>query len=883
MKTDVKDYEELLSANTEELFAIIKRDFYNPDLPKALGLKKGYNIMSQLSNRLKIKFDNEQQVFLMCNLPRVACCATAGSGKTTTANFNVIRATKCLGLDPDKIIILAYNKDAVASFQSRLDNIRREMDKYVNQLRTVAYLKSLGAPTPKDLPILTEEQINSIEELICVPSNYHINTFHSFCLNWVSDYRSLCGSFNGKIKLLAEWEELDMLEEQMNLLVQEVQKTEGRFIQTHPKLSSALLQLYNYASETLTLYSGEGWEKCGDYSDLSMFSQEELKRIFLNFQKKQLSVGKVNFVTILSLFNVLLDRPEIVDRIRYVYKYFVIDEYQDFTPLMVSIVKKIFNGSENISPFMDGYLVCIGDDDQSIYGFKGTNSRNFISFKEDFSAGIGIENTRLLSMSYNRRCPEKILNVARKIAEDIPDRIEKPTLGIHEGGTITVHEYKDTLSEINDIISKLDKKNLTNTCICYRNVASSNMLTLRLMEEGIPFKPSANSSIKPLSDGISKTFLGVMEMLYDWENTELLKEHFFKVVPTSPRYSKRYFENVFDKFIKYREERLQKTDEHDSEFIPLKSFMEFDWSEVCKEMSEFRDNLYRLKLFHDKLKSGEPMSAYVPQLLALIFKYYLKRLLQGPWANRFSTEFIDYISQYFAQEKRYKVFRVELNEKIQALKESENAGVFITTFHGLKGLEYEKVFAMDLDDNIFPGPAGDKMSPEQKLEKKKDDLKLLFVLVTRSKSDLQLWFNCNSPSSFMSYFMDDSKDLIFEETDSSVHNQQYEFLLNLTSEYIFCDELTIQEPELEIDMDELFDLDVKEETMSIKRSDMLDKQKLNNIVNSVQAEVGVSVAEQESTNLFSDDMSFDFDEVEEIPEEPKPNLEEMISIIKEKL
>lgn len=882
MKTDVKDYDELLSANTEELFAIIKRDFYNPNLPKALGLKKGYQIMSQLSNRLQIKFDNEQQVFLMCNLPRVACCATAGSGKTTTANFNVIRATKTLGLPPDKIIILAYNKDAVASFQFRLDNIRKEMDKYINQLRTVAYLKSLGAQTPKDLPILTESQIDSIENLVCVSNGYHINTFHSFCLNWVSDYRSLCGLFPGKIKLLAEWEELDLLEEQMNIVVSEVQRVEGRLIKTHPKLSSALLQLYNFASETLTLYSGDGWEKCGDFSELSMFTKEELKRIFLNFQKRQLAIGKVNFVTILSLFNVLLDRPDIVDRIRYVYKYFVIDEYQDFTPLMVSIVKKIFNGTEKIAPFTDGYLVCIGDDDQSIYGFKGTDSKNFINFKEDFSAGIGIENTRLLSMSYNRRCPEKILNVARKVAEDIPDRIEKPTLGVKEGGTITVHEYSDTISQINDIIALLDRKNLTDTCICYRNVSSSNMLTLRLMEEGIPFKPSANSAVKPLSDGISRTFLGVMEMLFDWENPELLKENFFKVVPTSPRFSKKYFENVFQNFINYREERLQKTDDHDPEFVPLKSFMEFDWSQVCQEMPEFRDNLCRLKLFHDKLKSAEPMSSYVPQLLALIFRYYLTRLLKGPWANKFSTEYIDYISQYFAQEKKYKVFRVELNEKIQVLKDSENAGVFITTFHGLKGLEYEKVFAMDMDDNIFPGPSGDKLSPEQKLEKKKDDLKLLFVLITRSKSDLQLWFNSNCPSSFMSYFMDDSEDLVFEETDNSIHRQQYEFLLNLTSEYVFCDNLNIQEPELEIDMDNLFDLDVKEESMDIKRSDMLDNKKLNAILDSVQSEVGVSVVEQDSTSHFSDDMSFDFDEAEELPEEVKPNLNEMISYIKEK-
>lgn len=941
MKTDIRDYDELFNADDTLLAEIIKRDFYKPSgNSEGLKSKALFSAMRAICQELSIKLDNEQMIYLMCNMPRVACCATAGGGKTTTATFSTIRAIKGLNLDPSQVLVLAYNVNAVASFENRLNTVCGKMHSYMHihrNRRNLVDHKILPVDangfTPDGERVYTSAELDKLESRLCIPKDtVKVKTFHSFCKTWTKEY---CSEFSaafaakGTLSIMTQdWEINSMMEDTLLEFIEMKRNMDNSFkiVGNTAILSEFIVRLYDYAAETLSLSNPQEWEACSALVDLKQISNEDLIVLFRMFYKKQINAGKVTFTTILLMFNKLLDRPDVVKRIRKLYKYILVDEYQDFTPLMISIVKKIFNENKEagIPCFTDGYLSCIGDDDQSIYGFKGANSMNFVNFKKDFAVGLSEEDIKIVSMSYNRRCPKNIMDVAQRVVDVMPDRIEKPLLCLREGGNIYTHEYSDTLSEIDDIIAHLDRDNLANTVITYRNIASSNMLTLRLMEEGIPFRPS-DSCVEPLSDLISRTYLGVLEMLYYWDNPKVLREHFYKVVPNNHVYNKYYYQNVFDTFIKQKDAAALGTEDTPAYIIHDKPFIEFDWSEPMRALPDFGSTLRILTLFHDKVRSNEPLSEYMPKIQALISKFFLKRLLTGQLRSRYSEEYINYISNYFCPEKSYDDFLGDVSTKRTELNKSKDYGAFITTFHGLKGLEYDNVFAMDMAESIFPGgdTSRDGLTPSQLHEKNKQDLKLMYVLITRTKENFHAWFSSNDPSSYLSFFNSYSDNTLsgdFTLIGTSRMELEYKFLMQSTSEYIYPQDIVITKPEDEefFGDDSIFELsdDEDEDEQYVEREIAIDVQgaainndeKITKIISQLKETVNTplnKLPEEPVTNtndeiieISDEDFSFDtdftnlfskeekepsFNSTEDIVIVGKPALSNALNIMKGKL
>lgn len=909
MRTDI-DYELIKDADFDTLVSYIKDNFYIKRPTNVCGIKKFSKILRALCTMNKIYPSNEQYIFMLCNYLRVSCGACAGAGKTTMAIFKACAANQFLGINEERILLLAYNVDAVDSFKQRLYGIKRGVDQELRVMRNSAILRG------EKLPEINYD----------VPVKMGIKTFHSWCKTWVSEYKSKWEIIH--FKIMDDSEIYQSFESIINMFITTLDEDRQKAIFIGNNTIDSFIQLYNYVEEKLILDNSDKWVGMKALADLSAFSIEEIHKIFTFYKNKKRIQRSCDFIDILLKMSEIMTDPDAVARIRKLYQYVIVDEYQDFTPIMKQILQRFFNGylASGIPAYTDGYLVVIGDDDQSIYQFKGTDMTNFLDFKENFTCtGVSEDEVRLTSMSINRRCSKAVLDVAREIALSIPNRIEKPIWGIKDGGNIYVHDYNNSLDEIDDIILNLDMNNLFYSVIAYRNIVSCNMLTIKLLDKGIPFR--IGSGVNPFTDFISKTFDSVLHMLFSPMDATICAEAFGKCMPHSKHINNEHYKQ---RFLDYQKKR----DACDrSNYIPPINFWDMDWSEERGAIKDFDQNLSRLVSISKCVRGSESMDVYMKHLIGMISKHYLKNILTGVLRGKYSDEFIRFITNYYVSDLSYSAFMNKKSKMIAKIKDNAQGGIYLTTFHGLKGLEYENVYAMDMDDMIFPGTdiRGDNLTEEMMFESELNARRLLYVLVTRAISNFHIWFSSNRPSRYSRYFI---KDKLVDEYSAikKVENSSYDILNSTSDEFILCSNLEVEdsiqsfdEDVVDVDLNELDDLSIdvvdldeeaaEEESVVLPpkankssiedellinsiqlkstNSELIDKKDSLKFVTNVSQveEVFVDNESKSDTDIFSSDMEFeeiddisfdDEDDFNKIFIDKKPNISNILNnIVKE--
>ncbi len=708
-KTDI-DYEYIENKSVEELLPYIQEHFVSPKLKDDPDyyFKRRYMILNAICTMLKIVPSIEQWIFLLADADRVLCEACAGAGKTTMAQLKLVDAKITKNMPGQNIIALAYNNHAVNDMSSR----HHEIMTRINNMH---------------VPGLARD------------TNICCSTFHSFCMGWVQDYASRF-SIDPKKYLMDDVATREAMRFSADAYAR---KNPDRRLFISDAIVSALLSLYTFSKETLTRYDPNTWPMCSAYNDLRDIPLDAIQSIFVMYEKLKEIKHRMDFADIIDSMFVLCQDPEVMERIRANYHVMLVDEYQDITPAMLRVIKAIMEGTpeKGIPPYYDGQLICIGDGDQSIYGFRGTDPDNCIRFRETYQSPEYLN--CVLSMSENRRCPSKIIDVARRVIESNDKRIEKPIRSIREGGEIKVIEYYSQEDQMSQLVRTLKSKpveDLRETCVCYRNLASSYMVTIKLVEAGIPFR--LGKGHMPLTDKLSASIFDVLNMLSYPDNLEYIKTALFKVVPKSASFGKAAIAELCA-----AEEEARK---HGGEY---KRFWELGFDNECRSITGFSDAMKILHTCYIHHRHGEPMSRYVPHMIKLIRIYYLNWQLQK--GTQLSQEYMEYLDTWFSQSKSYDLFIQEYRKLKETLKENRSKGVYLTTLHGLKGLEFNDVHIIDLDDGIFPGTElnqSSELSQAQKTVLENEARRLFYVAITRSREYLSLYFNHESPTRYIRFF-----------------------------------------------------------------------------------------------------------------------------------
>ena len=468
--------------------------------------------------------------------------------------------------------------------------------------------------------------------------------------------------------------------------------------------------------------------------ELDKFTNNEIDevtvKVYVEYQKRLKINNSVDFDDLLMLPIILFnENKDILAHYQDRFKYILVDEYQDTNEVQYVLTKMLSAKHKNIC--------VVGDPDQSIYGFRGSNYRNILNFEKDY------KNTKTILLEQNYRSTKNILSAANDVIKNNQHRKEKDLWTDNdEGLKIKYKRCDDEKDEANYVVSNI-KKLIKEDCkyediaVLYRTNAQSRNIEEALLRENIPYKVVGSfyfynrKEIKDLicylkliyntSDDISlnrvinvpKRGIGLKTMENLTTKANILNDSIFNVIESGKELG---FKNLI---LEFRElsDQLSLT-----ELVDLV----LDKSGMRKELEqedtiESQSRLENLEEFKSITKSFED-------------KYGVISL----------SEFLDEIS---------------LVSDVEEHKNQTNV-VTLMTVHSAKGLEFDNVFIIGLEEGIFPHSMC-LYSPSEIEEERR----LCYVAITRARRNLSLvnskrrllygQENSNPQSRFISEISDD--------------------------------------------------------------------------------------------------------------------------------
>lgn len=619
--------------------------------------------------------------------------ATAGSGKTTlmqvkTLLFKLVLDSKCrkgckmLGKE---ILCLVYNRHNVPDIKNKHTHM-------------VARLKSANIKG------------------LSIDDDIRVYTMHSFCDTWRKQYVARLGlvGFN----FLTEAQSLAMMKRSIRLAYKMLKLPENEKL-TEKNLLSFYVLCKECCKEPEELQDTDKFRNLETKLDV-------IKTCFERYEVAKKTKKTYDYCDMLVKFYDLISTDEKVLRdVQRYYSVIICDEVQDFTPIMWKILKVLVNNGT--------MLDCIGDEDQSIYYFRGADIHSLLEFKDNF------ENGCVYTLAHNRRCCKAILDEAKRIIGQNTLRFNKQIVGSKPGGTVSFIPYNTAEGQIKNLVTKLSmmaEDDLYDTVVCYRERECSLLLTEMLEEKKIPFNSLQQSG--PFQHELYRHVFSVIEALempYDREAALNL----YKVLPCTKAQlcGVLGYDPVKKRFIK--------DNEH-------KHFVQYDYGRLLN-ISGFVDTLQKLLDISGMIKT-EPLTAYVNEIFDLLHAYFWNFVKSNHDNPELDDLFEDRVYTFFNRNCTYSSL---FNDYCYRCRVCDNnngsgAGVTLSTFHGLKGLEFKHVYVIYMDNDIFPNfPLIDSKGYPAGITKelKESETRLWYVAVTRAIEDLTVYYSAVNPSCYV--------------------------------------------------------------------------------------------------------------------------------------
>lgn len=711
---DLPDFDNI---SEEELLAKAHTDGIVPNVnARAQIIKILYEVLGY-------NLEPDLMYFLVDETEKQLGLAPAGGGKTTTMCIKIILQQLWRKIEeeggegkthrlirPNEIVCLVYNKANIADVQNRHAEL-------VYQLKN-SKIKGLEGLKP----------------------GIKVCTVHSFCQEWVEEYRAYLG--------LVGFNLMSDESSKLNLMTSAVRVNckKNPSVKQENVSPNRLLELYNYLRERMLPY-GE-MVNTDKFVDLNL-PVEFIQDCFNAYDKVKKMKKQFDFTDSLTKFYELVSEHEDArERIKSNYKYFTADEVQDLTPIIMEIIKLMTD---------DKPLVCIGDEDQCVYSFRGANPKNVLEFQNIFPK------SKVFLLRTNRRCPEEIVDLARKVISLNQNRFPKDIRSIKSGGSIVFKSYRDRVTQFENvvkIINDMSESERNSTCISYRNSVSCVTIADEFIKRGIHFH--ILKGLNPFDYPLYTAVRDVMGAL----STSFSKKalcNLYKALPVTRA--------EMAKFVGYDLEKDKPIDGKD--FIKME---EIDFGK--RGLSAGLKNAWKLLLYIRDNMRVMPLNKYFPALLQNIRDYYWNfRVLNENKDKQVDSVMQESVMNFFMSNKTYAEKNDEYESKLRTIRRDglNYNGVALSTFHSQKGLEWDNVIMTDLQESIFPQTAlieSKGYSEEDTTELIETELRLFYVAITRAKKKLWMFYSYDDPTSYVTYLMDycKSKDDEVKESVNTVAN-----------------------------------------------------------------------------------------------------------------
>ena len=439
--------------------------------------------------------------------------------------------------------------------------------------------------------------------------------------------------------------------------------------------------------------------------------------IYKVYQKALKKNNALDFDDLLNYpLEIFENHPGILGKYRKKWKYILVDEYQDTNRAQFLLVKMLAEKHKQIC--------VVGDDDQSIYGWRGADIRNILDF------GKAFPNCEVFTLEENYRSTQQILTAATAVVENNEDRADKNLSAIHgEGENLGLIETHDEMEEADAVISalekeiKINKRTFNDFAILYRTNAQSRALEDSFRRNGIPYKIVGGTRFYERKE--VKNLLGYLRLIVNLKDTISLR----RVINFPPR---GIGLKTVDKCV------LQATKDKKELFDVLNNPEPINIrGKQGESLVDFHNLIKKYNDLLTKINASELVRALVDE--TEILKYYKRQDTiedQERYAN--VMEVLNSVDEFMERNPGSLLHdfleEVSLLTDIDEWNEDENH-VTMMTVHSAKGLEFPVVFVTGLEDGLFP--LSGALSERNLME---EERRLFYVALTRAQQMVYLLY-----------------------------------------------------------------------------------------------------------------------------------------------
>ena len=440
---------------------------------------------------------------------------------------------------------------------------------------------------------------------------------------------------------------------------------------------------------------------------------KQIIEVYDKYNKALLESNAMDFSDILLNTYKLLQKPEILEKVQNKYKYIMIDEYQDTNNLQYKIIDLIARKSSN--------LCVVGDENQSIYGFRGANILNILNFETNYN------NAKIIKLEENYRSTTTILDAANELIKNNKSSKDKKLWTQNGKGdlikVLACDNARDEVSRIIEIIKENHQNGIAyrDMTILYRTNAQSRVFEEGLLRYSIPHKVFGGISFYSRAE--IKDIIAYLSIIVNPQD-ELNLQRIINV----PK--RKVGEKGVEKIIAYARENnlnLLEALSHIKEISGLTAVGKEKLLEMYDIIKELKDLSYT------------ETASYIVQTLIDKIKYidYIKENYDDAEAR---IENIDEFKNSILELENV-VGELRLNEYLENVSlisatddlEEKSDYVKLMTIHNSKGLEFPIVFLVGFENEIFPGSRA--MFEEKEME---EERRLCYVALTRAEKKLYL-------------------------------------------------------------------------------------------------------------------------------------------------
>ncbi len=604
-------------------------------------------------------------------------------------NLNKAQKDAVTHIDGPLLIVAGAGSGKTKVLTTRIANIVKERKAFPNQILAVTFTNKAA-----------KEMQNRVSQILgssAVGLSW-LGTFHSICAK-------LLRKHSAAVNLNSNFTIVDT--DDQNRLIKNICKAENiDFKKISPKYILAII---------------DKWKNKGFYPDEVVINKKDMYEktilpIYKIYQQKLTDLNSCDFGDlILHTVKILEKNSNIRELYKKNFKYILVDEYQDTNFIQSKWLKLLVGNDQNIC--------CVGDDDQSIYSWRGAEIKNFLEFDKIY------KNTKIIRLEQNYRSTQNILSVASNLISNNEKRVGKTLeTKMKDGDLVNLNCFKNGKDEaigISDEIEKIKKKySLNNIAILVRAIFQTREFEERFLKIGMPYR--ILGGIKFYERAEIKDCVAYLRLIYQYKD-----------------------DLAFERIVNNPKRSIGET--------TLKEIHKFSKkNSLCLEISSKK--MMDQNLIKPKAKIGLTL------FLDLINK----------WRSDLKIKNINHVkllqlvldeSGYSAMLKNKKDLENEnklenIKELISAMKEFDNLESFLEhvslatsidqnwdgekinmmTMHAAKGLEFDVVFLPGWEEGLFPHQKSIEEKGQNGLE---EERRLAYVGITRAKKKLIISFSMN--------------------------------------------------------------------------------------------------------------------------------------------